>query len=341
MKRYLIKIGIFVSLIVFCCTLFAVPVSAIYTANNAQGFLSQAVVPAGVTQTDYTVILVNVIKAVLSLVGILFFIMVFYGGFVWFISRGNEERVKKAQGILTAAFIGIFIVVGAYVITNFVFERVVSRVSQTPTAGSGSGTVDGSGANTGDACISTEQEKCGCCVLLWRTKGAVWFDGLITFEDGVVSTNAKCTELKSSEPDLVLEEKSTWIPGTVDSNACQMVAKGYKESNYTSGNVGEGENTLPDSDAPNTQEPTPEPGQSCKAKTDYLMSALCNSKSKLSANLSSPCSSLTPIESDIFSSQKCSGSPGECLFSGSDSDFCAPLDEYEGCPEAEDVCEWK
>ena len=64
------------------------------------------------------------IGTVLSFLGIIFLILVLYGGFVWMTSMGNEYKVQKAKDILTQAVIGVIIVVSAYAITFFVFSAL-------------------------------------------------------------------------------------------------------------------------------------------------------------------------------------------------------------------------
>lgn len=73
----------------------------------------------------------NVVGAGLTLVGVLFFILMIYGGISWMLSRGNEESSRKALNTITAAIIGLIIVVASYAITNFVFQSVEDQPSQT------------------------------------------------------------------------------------------------------------------------------------------------------------------------------------------------------------------
>jgi hypothetical protein len=64
------------------------------------------------------------VGAVLSLVGVLFFLLALYGGILWMTARGDESQVKKAQGIIIDAVVGLAVVSAAYIITNFVFQAV-------------------------------------------------------------------------------------------------------------------------------------------------------------------------------------------------------------------------
>lgn len=58
--------------------------------------------------------------AVLGFVGVLFFILMVYGGFLWMTSAGNEQQVEKAQNLIIAAVIGLIIIMSAYAITAYI-----------------------------------------------------------------------------------------------------------------------------------------------------------------------------------------------------------------------------
>lgn len=62
----------------------------------------------------------NFLPVGIGLIGIVFFILMIYGGYLWLTSEGDEKKVKSAQNLLTAAVIGIIIVFSAYAITAFV-----------------------------------------------------------------------------------------------------------------------------------------------------------------------------------------------------------------------------
>lgn len=66
----------------------------------------------------------SVIGAALSLVGVLFFALMLYGGITWMLAHGNAEQEKKALSTITAAIIGILIVLGSYALTSFVFSSM-------------------------------------------------------------------------------------------------------------------------------------------------------------------------------------------------------------------------
>lgn len=86
------------------------------------------------TGIGFTQIISTVIQVFLSLLGIIFVILLVYGGYLWMNARGNEEQVKKAKDTIRMAIIGLVIVTSAYAITYFVFNAL-------PDGGGGSGDV--------------------------------------------------------------------------------------------------------------------------------------------------------------------------------------------------------
>lgn len=68
-----------------------------------------------------------VIQIALSIIGVVFLILMIYGGASWMNARGDETKVTKAQGIIRNSIIGIIIVVSAYAITNFVGKNLINQ----------------------------------------------------------------------------------------------------------------------------------------------------------------------------------------------------------------------
>ncbi len=82
------------------------------TANNA-GY------PEGLNANPEELIIQG-IGFVLSFVGVLFLLLMIYGGFIWMTARGNQSDAEKAKKIITAGLIGVIVVFGAYAISYFV-----------------------------------------------------------------------------------------------------------------------------------------------------------------------------------------------------------------------------
>ena len=90
--------------------------SLLGTTANAAGLTNDALPPEQ--------IIANLIEVALGAVGVVFIVLILYGGYLWGTGRGNEDRVYKAQRLITESIIGVIIVFGAYFITAFVINSV-------------------------------------------------------------------------------------------------------------------------------------------------------------------------------------------------------------------------
>ncbi len=73
---------------------------------------------------DPAVIIGKIIGALLSFLGIVFFVLIIYGGFQWMTAGGNEEQVNKAIDMIKSAIIGLIIIMAAYLITRYIGEQI-------------------------------------------------------------------------------------------------------------------------------------------------------------------------------------------------------------------------
>jgi amino acid transporter len=129
--------------IMLCSIMFAPPALAAGGVGGDYG-LSETAKEAGLQRSEPVPVLVgNIIGSALSLIAVIFFILMVYGGFIWMTAHGSPELVKKAQDTITAAIIGLIVVLGSYAITNFVFQSV--------DGGGASGSQEQAGGAGGDA----------------------------------------------------------------------------------------------------------------------------------------------------------------------------------------------
>ena len=63
---------------------------------------------------------VNIVRYLLTFLGIIAVIVILYGGFVWLTAGGNEDKVGKAKKLIVAGIIGLIVVLAAFVIVQFV-----------------------------------------------------------------------------------------------------------------------------------------------------------------------------------------------------------------------------
>ena len=81
-------------------------------------------VPTYGQATDPSVIAANIIKVLLTFIGVVFMILFIYGGFLYMTSAGETDKVKKAKSLLKNAVIGVLIVMTAYAITYFIASQI-------------------------------------------------------------------------------------------------------------------------------------------------------------------------------------------------------------------------
>ncbi|MFA6909052.1 MAG: hypothetical protein WC289_04165 [Patescibacteria group bacterium] len=76
----------------------------------------------GLGTSDLQSTVTKIIQWVLGLLGLIAVIMILYGGFIWMTAGGNEERVETAKKIITAAVVGLVVVLLAWAIVIFVIR---------------------------------------------------------------------------------------------------------------------------------------------------------------------------------------------------------------------------
>jgi len=94
-------------------------------AFGANSPLNTVANQAGVQDVgDVQTVAGRIINTALTLVGIIFLLLMVYGGYMWMTARGNEEQVTKAQKIIYGTVIGLVVVLSAYAITVFVTRKL-------------------------------------------------------------------------------------------------------------------------------------------------------------------------------------------------------------------------
>ena len=81
------------------------------------------------TGTNVRQAIINIVKFLLTFLGLIAVIIILYGGFQWMTAAGNEEKITSARGTLTAGLIGLVIILAAYAITAFVITTIVTQVT--------------------------------------------------------------------------------------------------------------------------------------------------------------------------------------------------------------------
>lgn len=106
----------------------AVPADAQPTSFSVESVGSKI----GLGGADLKETVLNILNLVLGLLVLVAVIMVIIGGFTWLTAAGNEEKVDRAKKIISAAVIGLIIVLLAWAVVIFV-ARTTSNVTNTGT----------------------------------------------------------------------------------------------------------------------------------------------------------------------------------------------------------------
>lgn len=120
------KISTFL-LLITSSIFFLSPVYAYKTIDSAQKQLTGVATPAGVSKDSLQTSTAKIIKGSLTIVGTIFLGLMIYGGFLWMTARGEESQITKGKDTITAALIGIVVILSAYAITNVVQNRLIDN----------------------------------------------------------------------------------------------------------------------------------------------------------------------------------------------------------------------
>ena len=73
-------------------------------------------------ETNPNLIIGKVIEAALGIVGSLALLMFIYGGFIWMLAAGNNERVQKGKEVLIWATVGLVVIFSSYAMIKLIFQ---------------------------------------------------------------------------------------------------------------------------------------------------------------------------------------------------------------------------
>lgn len=73
----------------------------------------------------------NIIAQVMGLVGVVFLVLMVYGGFLYMTARGDEKQVGTAKSVIISAIIGLALIFSAYAITELAFKAIAPPSTNT------------------------------------------------------------------------------------------------------------------------------------------------------------------------------------------------------------------
>lgn len=81
-------------------------------------------VNTGAGGDSFLVGLFIIVNYLLTFVGVIFFLILIYGGYLWMAAQGNEDQVIKAKKITTDAILGIIVIFMARIIVEFILYQI-------------------------------------------------------------------------------------------------------------------------------------------------------------------------------------------------------------------------
>jgi 4-hydroxybenzoate polyprenyltransferase len=97
------------------------------TTAKKTGHYSQRLFGAGTTLEGG---ISAILTVALSFLGVIFLLLMIFGGILWMTARGNEKNVDRAKTIIFDSIIGLVIIIAAYAITFFVTSVFVNQTMQ-------------------------------------------------------------------------------------------------------------------------------------------------------------------------------------------------------------------
>ena len=72
---------------------------------------------------------VDIVKYLMTFLGIIATVVILLGGFKWMTAGGNEDKVAEAKKLLMAGMVGLIIILAAFAIVTFVVQITNNAIS--------------------------------------------------------------------------------------------------------------------------------------------------------------------------------------------------------------------
>lgn len=109
-----------------------VAVASLPLLANAQVDLGLEYATAiGLGTQDVRTTAAQVIRAFMSLLGVIAVVIILAGGFMWMIAGGDETKTKKARQLIISGVIGLVIILSAYAIASFIIGAITEGTGVT------------------------------------------------------------------------------------------------------------------------------------------------------------------------------------------------------------------
>lgn len=112
-----------------CALLFSPSLSLVNGSSGDYGLRETASEAKLDVNTNVSQYIGGIIGGLLSMIAVIFFLIIVYGGFRWMTAHGEPDQVKTAQETLIAGIIGLIIALSSFAITSIVFPPAAQEGS--------------------------------------------------------------------------------------------------------------------------------------------------------------------------------------------------------------------
>ncbi len=190
------------------------------------------------TVTDPRILILNIVKYLLTFLGLLAVVFVMWAGFLWMTSEGDPAKIDKAKKTLVNAVIGVAIIISAFAIVLYINKLVTEGISS---LGDSSATVSvGPGLSAaGGRVIESHYPERGQTNVPRNTKIAVTFKEPIDQATVIADTNGNTIfgDWIDGNGNLIMEdgEYDKLIPENVSIALANAIYTGpWKDNLYAS-----------------------------------------------------------------------------------------------------------
>lgn len=104
------------------------PGQDVFTNLNATG-LGGSSADAASAGKKLPILIGNIIKTVMAILGIIVVVLIVFAGFQWMTARGDSGVIDTAKDTIRNAVIGLILIFLAYAITGFVINAIVTATT--------------------------------------------------------------------------------------------------------------------------------------------------------------------------------------------------------------------
>ncbi len=69
----------------------------------------------------------GVLNGLFAVLGLVFLVLMVYGGMLWMLSEGKEKKTNEARGFIFHSVVGLILILAAFAITNFVVGQLTEQ----------------------------------------------------------------------------------------------------------------------------------------------------------------------------------------------------------------------